>query len=157
MQEDKIVREHLVKFLRGGNAFVTLDKALEGIPFEKAGWLPDGLPYSLWQQIEHLRISQKDILDFTKNIDYVEIKWPEDYWPKDRAPKDRDEWAESLQAIKDDFAEMIDLIEDPANDLFTPFPHGTGQTLFREAVLIAEHNAYHTGQILVIRRLLDIW
>lgn len=157
MKDQKIIRHHLEKLLKGGNAFVPLEKAIENIPFEKLGVKPSGLPYSLWGQAEHIRISQKDIRDFSIGTDYQEIKWPDDYWPSSEAPKNEDEWQLTVSTIKNDLKSMIKLVNDESRDLFEPFSWGNGQTLFREAVLVAEHNAYHTGQILVVRRLLGIW
>jgi uncharacterized damage-inducible protein DinB len=157
MNQDQQLREHLVKLMRGGQAFTPLEQALEGITFEMAGQKPAQLPYSLWQLIEHLRIAQWDILDFSRNPNYQTIKWPDDYWPKEKAPADEEALQQSLQSIRNDLKAMIQLVEDPANDLYAPFPHGNGQTLLREAMLVAEHNAYHTGQIVTVRRFLGDW
>ena len=154
---NKKVRAHLVALLKGGNAFVPLEKALKDIPFEKAGIVPDGLPYSIWQQVEHLRRAQKDIIDFTKNENYQKLKWPDEYWPQNVSPETKKQWEETLKANIKYVDEMIQLVEDEDRELLEPFEHGNGQTLFREAVLLAEHNAYHIGQILIIRRILNIW
>jgi hypothetical protein len=157
MEKDKVLRERLVMLLRGGQAFQPLDELLKGITVEAAGKTVQGLPYTLWQLVDHLRFALLDILDFSRNPDYQEPNWPDDYWPKEKAPADQAALDKSIQAIKTGMEEMIRLVEDPDNDLYTPFPHGNGQTLLREAMLVAEHNAYHLGQIVLMRRLLGEW
>jgi uncharacterized damage-inducible protein DinB len=154
MEKEKQLREHLVKLLRGGQAYRTREEILEGITLEEAGKKVGNLPYTLWQLLEHLRIAQWDILDFSRNPQYQLLAWPEGYWPKATAPADQAALEESLRSIEADFEAMVQLVQDPDNDLFTPFGHGSGQTLLREAMLVAEHNAYHLGQIVLVRRLL---
>jgi uncharacterized damage-inducible protein DinB len=153
----ELTRQQLVKHIKGGEAFLTLKKMLIKIPFEKAGEVPEGLPYSIWQQLYHLRYAQLDILDFSRNPDYKTSRWPDDYWPEHQAPLDQAEWEKTIQEFFNERNEFINLILDPANDLYHPFSHGNGQNLFREALLIIEHNAYHSGQILTIMRLLNIY
>jgi uncharacterized damage-inducible protein DinB len=150
-------RHQLVKHIKGGEAFLTLKEILIKIPFEKAGEVPEGLPYSIWQQLFHLRYAQLDILDFSRNPNYKTSRWPDDYWPEHQAPFDLAEWENTIQDFFKERNDFIKLILDPANDLYQPFPYGSGQNLFREALLIIEHNAYHTGQILTIMRLLNIY
>jgi len=157
MEKDKALREHLVKLLRGGQAFQPLDALLKGITAETAGKTVQDLPYTIWQLVDHLRFTLLDILDFSRNPDYQEPSWPDDYWPKEKAPADQAALDQSIQAIKTGMAEMIALVEDTGNDLYTPFPHGNGQTLLREAMLVTEHNAYHVGQVVVMRRMLGDW
>lgn len=106
--------------------------------------------------MEHIRISAYDILDFTRNPEYKEINWPDDYWPQQDKPEGEQQWKESINSIKQHREEMVSLVEDGSNDLYEPIPHGNGQTLFREATLMAEHEAYHTGQIIVLKRLLGL-
>jgi hypothetical protein len=151
---DTQLRQQLVKHLEGGEAFVPIDDIVGKMPFEKLGIIPYNLPYSFWQQFYHLRYAQYDILDFCRNPNYTAVKWPDDYWPDELAPKNRQEWKETIDAYFSDRAEMAELIANPANDLTKPISHGEGHTLLREVLLIIEHTAYHTGQMLVILRLL---
>lgn len=153
--KNKLIKE-LISFLTKGNAHVTFHDAVKNIPVDDLGKVPEYLPYSIWQITEHIRIAQKDILDFSANTNYKELNWPDDYWPKEAAPKDEAEWEKSLKQIDDDLNEFIELLND-SEDLFKPFDHGNGQTLAREAILIADHNSYHTGEIIVLRRLLGNW
>ncbi|MDX1673057.1 MAG: DinB family protein [Balneolaceae bacterium] len=157
MHDQSKVREHLLEQLRGKNAHIDLQRAVKDIPFKDIGRRPQGLPYSVWEQVEHIRISQYDIVQFSLDPEYDSPSWPEGYWPANASPPSQERWEEALQAIEEDHRRMIELVEDSDNDLFKPFPHGDGQTLFREAMLIVDHNAYHVGQIVVIRRLLGNW
>ena len=157
METDKSLRTGLVNLLTKENAHVGIEGALKGIPLEKTGIVPKGMPYSIWQLTEHIRISQFDILEFSRNPNYKSPKWPDEYWPKHPAPENESQFNESVQAILRDLNDMADLVRNPENDLFKPFSHGQGQNLFREAVLIIDHNAYHVGQVIVVRRMLDIW
>lgn len=155
--ESKSIRELLLEQLEGKNAHVDFNQAVQGITYKQAGIKVEGLPHTIWELIEHIRIGQDDILEFCKNPDYEEIDWPEDYWPETSSPEDKQEFEESVQAVRDGLDEMRSMIKNPDNDLQRPFPHGDGQTLFREAMLIVDHNAYHIGQIVQIRRLLGSW
>jgi len=151
------MREQLINQLTGQNAHLSLENAVKGLSPEQAGRRPDALPYSIWEQVEHIRISQNDIVRFSMEPDYQSPEWPAGYWPEDPAPGGEEQWNRSLEAIRNDLQQMVDLVDDPDRDLLEPFPHGDGQTLFREALLIIDHNAYHTGQIVTIRRLLGLW
>jgi len=152
-----ILVQQLVDLLQKGNAHITFNDAVKDIPFELLGEKPNGLSYSIWQITEHIRIAQWDILDFSRNENYREMEWPNDYWPKEAAPASEAAWKNCIAEINTDLDAFIDLLKDPQTDLFKPFSHGSGQNLLREALLIADHNSYHTGQILVIRRLLGNW
>lgn len=154
---DRTLREHLIHLLEGGHAHATFDSAVRAFPVDRAGVRPPGLPYSAWELLEHLRIAQNDILRFSVSADYVSPKWPEGYWPSSPAPQTESQWARSVRAVRKDLAEFQALIRDPKQDLYRKFPWGTGQTLLREALLIADHNAYHIGQLVLVRRLLGIW
>ncbi|EJF10952.1 DinB family protein [Pontibacter sp. BAB1700] len=154
MKEEKLVRDHLEKLMRMGQAYRPMDELLQGLSLAEAGRQVEELPYTIWQLLEHLRFAQHDILDFCRNPDYQEPDWPDDYWPADVAPADEDALKQTLQAINRDLEAMVQLVQDTEQDLFAPIPHGNGQTLLREAMLVAEHNAYHLGQIVVLRRLL---
>ncbi len=155
-QQTDYIRQQLVKHIKGGTAFMPIEEMLKDIPFQKLGVVPEHLPYSFWQQFYHLRFAQYDILDFSRNPDYESAQWPKDYWPENEAPENEAEWKALVNRFFSERQEFIDLLLDPANDLYVPFPHGNGQTLYREAILIIEHNAYHTGQLLIILRLLGL-
>ena len=151
------VREQIIKLLQGGQAHLTLDDVLGNFPQRLRGVKPAGAPHSAWQLLEHLRIAQWDILEFSRNAKHVSPKWPEGYWPaNDRPPTDA-AWKNSISAIKRDRRAMERLVENPRTDLYSKIPHGTGQNILREALLIADHNAYHIGQLLLVRQLLGAW
>jgi uncharacterized damage-inducible protein DinB len=151
------LREHLLYLLKGGGAHLDFDKAITGLPAKLRGAKAPGVPHTPWRLLEHLRIAQRDILEFTRNPRHVSPPWPEGYWPAGDAPPDDEAWDRSAAAFRADLRAMEDLVADRATDLFTPLPHGKGQTALREALLIADHNAYHLGQLVVVRRLLGAW
>ncbi len=157
MDPESEAREHLVRLIDGHEAYISFEKAIEGIPHGLRGIIPDKLPYSIWQLVEHIRLAQHDILEYSKDSNFSSPPWPEGYWPKGKSPGGEEAWNNSLKAIEDDREEMKSLVKSPLNSLFEPFQNGSGHTLFRQAMLIAEHNAYHTGHIVVVRRLLGIW
>jgi DinB superfamily len=152
------VRKQLLAFLRGGNAHAAFDEVLKEFPAEKRGVKPAGLPYSAWQLLEHIRITQHDILRFSKNSDgqYHSPKWPEGYWPKSPDPPNDKAWDNSVAQVHADRKEFEELLTD-GSDLETAFPWGDGQNLLREALLIADHTAYHLGEIVTVRRILGVW
>lgn len=154
---DDVLRDHLVRLLTWHSAHHHLDDVVADWPADQRGVVPDGLPYSGWQLLEHLRYTQRDILDFSRDPGYRTPHWPDDYWPETTAPPSSVDWDRSVERVRSDLRAMCALIEDPANDLYAPIPHGDGQTLLREAVLLADHNAYHVGQLVVVRRLLGLW
>lgn len=151
------LRKQLIEMLTGEHAHVSLDNALKGMPQKLIGVRPEKIPYSIWQITEHIRITQWDIVEFCKDAKHVSPKWPQGYWPKNEGPEDISEWKESLGTIQREREEMIRMIEDPNKQLLQPFPYGQGQTLLREALLIIAHTSYHTGEIIVVRRLLESW
>ena len=151
------LREHLLYLLKGGGAHLNFDKAIARLPAEVRGAKPAGVPHTPWRLLEHLRIAQWDILEFTRNPRHVSPPWPEGYWPVGDAPPDDQAWDRSVAAFRADLRAMQDLVADPATDLFIPLPYGEGQTALREALLVADHNAYHLGQLVVVRRLLGAW
>lgn len=152
-----VLREQLVKQLTGQNAHASFENAIKGLSVDEVGIRPEKLPYSIWELVEHIRISQSDIVRFCMDPEYESPEWPEGYWPSSRKPGGADEWEESVSEIRKDLQQMVDLVTDTGNDLFSRIPHGDGQTLFREALLIIDHNSYHTGQIITVRRLLGLW
>lgn len=147
----------LVDFLRGGHAHATFEDAVNGLPVSLTGAVPEGLPYSIWQIVEHIRIGQWDMLEFSRNPNHKSPKWPDKYWPEEIAPADDKTWKKSIAQIIDDREAFIGLLKDPANDLYAPFPWGQGQHLLKEAIMLTDHNGYHTGEIIVIRKLLGAW
>lgn len=154
------LREQLKTLLQGGQAHATLDQAAKDMPAKLQGTVPQGLPYSAWQLLEHIRIAQRDILDFSRNHDgsYREMKWPDDYWPKNPEPPSPDAWQKSVAEIRKDreaFQRLLDSVDD--FNLVKPFPWGKGQNLLREAFLIADHEAYHVGELILLRRVLGAW
>ena len=151
------VREQIINLLKGGQAHLTLDDTLKGFPEKLRGVKPPGAPHSAWQLLEHLRIAQLDILEFSRDAKHVSPKWPEGYWPTNDKPPTDAQWKKCVSAIKKDLQAMQRLVEDPRTDLYSKIPHGTGQNILREALLIGDHNAYHLGQLLLVRRLLGAW
>jgi hypothetical protein len=154
---DAALRKQLAALLGWGDAHVTFEDAVAGVPARARGVVPPGLPYSLWQLLEHLRLAQEDILEFCVNPKYREKTWPADYWPKSPEPPSPDAWRKSVAAVRSDRAGFLKLLKDPSLDLFATIPHGQGQTYLREVVLAADHNAFHIGQIVLVRRLLGVW
>lgn len=153
------LRKQLIALLNGGQAHATFAAAVKDLPADLRGTVPPNLPYSAWQLLEHLRISQRDILNFSAppTGGYHPIQWPDDYWPKSPAPPTANAWDQSIAAILSDLKNFIALIDNPNADLFKLFRWGDGQNLLREALLIADHAAYHLGELIVLRRLLGAW
>jgi uncharacterized damage-inducible protein DinB len=157
MLNEQSLRQQLAQLLQTSFAHADLYKALEHLDFNSLGTKLPHLPYTIWQLVEHIRIAQQDILDFSENKNYKPLKWPEGYWPKENAPRNEQEWENALQEIRKSLTDFTALITDEQQDLLKPFAHGEGQNLLREAILIIDHISYHTGQIVLIRRLLDKW
>ena len=157
MEKDALLRQHLVQLLKGGNAHTNFEDAIKDFPAELRGKRPKGSPHSPWELLEHMRIAQLDIHEFSRDSRHKSPQWPEGYWPAGDAPPDDAAWDRSVAAFRADLRAMQDLVADPATDLLTPLPHGQGQTVLREALLVVDHNAYHLGQLVLIRRLLGAW
>jgi hypothetical protein len=155
--KDKALREHVLFLLDGGGAHAKFDEVIAGIPPNLRGQRPAALPHSLWMLLEHLRLAQWDILEFSRNAKHASPKWPEGYWPKTEAPRSAADWNASVKKFRQDLKAMQDLVKDPKTDLFAKIAWGDGQTVLREALLLADHNAYHLGQMLDVRRLLGAW
>jgi hypothetical protein len=155
MAKDDALRKQLIGLLEKSEAHAGFDKAVKGMPVDQMGVRPPGSPHSAWELLEHIRLAQLDILEFSLSAEYAPRKWPDDYWPKSPAPAGAAEWNKSLRSIRKDRDAFIALLEE--RDLYKPFPWGDGQTLLREALLIADHNAYHIGEIVLLRRMLGIW
>jgi hypothetical protein len=157
--EQAPLRKQLVALLRGGQAHATFDEAIRDFPADVRGTVPPNLPYSAWQLLEHLRITQRDILNFSAppTGGYHAMRWPQDYWPQSAEPPTPSAWEQTITAIRSDLEHFEALIRHPNADLFKPFRWGDGQNLLREALLIADHNAYHLGELIVLRRSLNVW
>ena len=151
------VREQVINLLRGGQAYVTFDDALKDFPAKLRGVKPKGAPHTPWQLLEHMRLAVWDILEFSRDAKHVSPKWPEGYWPKTAKPPSDAAWKKSVASIKKDILAMQKLVENPKTDLYAKIPHGTGQNILREALLIADHNAYHIGQLVLLRQLFGAW
>lgn len=154
---DGALREQLAALLQWEDAHAGIDRIVDGVPADRWSASASGLPYTLWQLLEHLRLAQHDILDFCRNPGYEEKKWPDDYWPASVAPPSPDAWDDSISRFKADRVALQDLAADTSLNLEARIPHGTGQTYLRELVLVVDHSAYHVGQLVLIRRLLGIW
>jgi hypothetical protein len=151
------VRKQVVYLLGDGGAHVDFETAIARFPAKLRGARITGAPHTAWQLLEHLRIAQWDILEFSRNPAHVSPKFPEGYWPRTDAPPSMRAWNESVRAFQRDLRAMIRLASNPKTDLFARIPHGDGQTILREALLVADHNAYHIGQLILLRKLLDAW
>jgi hypothetical protein len=167
MSDDAALRKELEYLLTRGNAHATFDDTVHGFPVSRAGERPANSPHSAWELLEHIRIAQEDIARFSGAMaakrptgkaapeGYVELRFPTDYWPSSPAPANREQWDRSVAAIREDLDSFIRLLKNPAIDLHAKFPWGGGQTLLREALLLADHNSYHLGQLMLIRRMLE--
>ena len=157
MKESDALRQHVLDLLRSKHAHADFDAAVANFPSNLRGAKPKGAPHTAWQLVEHLHIAQWDILEFSRNPKHVSPEWPSGYWPKTEKPPNAAAWNNSIRSFRADLIAMAKLVADKKRDLFAPIPHGEGQTLLREALLLADHNAYHVGQIVLLRRLLDAW
>ncbi|MGH9441955.1 MAG: DinB family protein [Thermoanaerobaculia bacterium] len=157
MKKSDPIREQLVRVLSWGDAHVDFDRAIRGVPAKLRGVRRKNLPYSLWQLLEHLRLAQRDILDFCRDPDYRAPKWPDDYWPARPAPPNARAWRNSVAAYRKDRRALERLAADPKVKLASRIPRGSGQTYLREVLLAADHAAYHLGEIIALRRLLGAW
>ena len=147
---DKVLRDQLVALLRGGQAHIPVEATIREIPQSLAGLRVGSIPHTPWRLLEHMRIAQWDILEFCRNAEHVSPEFPDGYWPPGDAPPSPVAWEETVAAFCFDLEAMQRLVENPAADLFAPIPHGDGQTLLREALLVADHNSYHLGQLMAI-------
>ena len=157
MDTNKTLRAELDRLLSGKGAHADFEQAIADLPANLRGAKPHGTPHSAWELLEHLRIAQWDMLEFSRDAKHNSPPWPSGYWPASAAPPDAAAWKHSVEAFRHDLAAMRKLVANPASDLFTPFPHGEGQTLLRENLQLADHNAYHIGELVSLRRLLGAW
>ncbi len=152
---DKSLRDHLLNVLRGEGAHVSFEDFVADFPADKCGQRVEGLPYTAWQVLEHMRIAQWDILEFSRDAKHVSPPWPKGYWPAQDQLGTAELWQETIEKFRGDLQQMIELVGDPATDLFAQIPHGSGQTILREALLVADHNSYHLGALVVIARIVQ--
>lgn len=157
MSNNKKLREEVIELLKKGNAHADFESAVKDMPTGLRGKRPEGAAHSPWEILEHLRIAQWDILEFTRNAKHVSPEFPAGYWPEKQTPPDEKSWDRSVNAFRDDLNAMAKLIDDESTDLFAPIAHGDGQTVLREALVLADHNAYHLGELVLLRRLLGAW
>ena len=154
---DSALRQHVVEVLEGGHAHATFDAAVKNLPAALRGKRPKGAEHSPWEILEHLRIAQWDILEFSRDPKHKSPDWPTGYWPAKQAPPDEKAWDKSVRAFRRDLKEMCAMVTNDSTSLFVKIPHGSGQTILREALLLADHNAYHLGEMVLVRRLLGAW
>jgi len=157
MANDKALRQHLLNTLKGNDAHVNFDAAIKNIPANIRGQRLNGAEHSPWEVLEHLRITQRDILDFSRKANHKSPDFPGGYWPNTQAPPSEKAWEQSVQAFRGDLEALCELVANPTTDLFATVPSGDSQTVLREALLAADHNAYHLGELVLVRRLLGAW
>jgi hypothetical protein len=153
---DQPLRDHVLYLLKGGGAHAELDAAMGDWPVQLAGVKVANFPHTAWMLLEHMRLAQWDILEFSRNSKHVSPKWPEGYWPASEAPPNEKAWKASMAAFKKDLRSMVRLVGDRRVDLYARIPWGDGQTILREALLVADHNAYHFGQLVMLRKSIGI-
>jgi len=153
MDKEKLLREHISELLLGKSAHIDLEGAAADFPISDINTNVAGSPHTAWQLLEHIRIAQWDILEFSRDANHVSPDWPDGYWPAEEGTADK--WKASLDQVRRDLRSMIDLVADEGTDLYSKIEHGEGQTILREALLVADHNAYHLGQLVLIKRMLD--
>jgi DinB family protein len=157
MEPGKVVREQLLQLLRGGNAHMVFDQAVERFPLEKINARPPGSDYTPWRLLEHMRIAQWDILEFVRNPNHVSPPWPEGYWPPEGQAADESRWKETIQKFHEDLQAMQAIVENPGTNLFDSLPHAPGYTVLREVLVLADHNAYHMGEFGLLRQMIGAW
>ena len=154
---DQVLRQHLLYLLKDGGAHAKFEDVIKNFPENQRGKKVENFPHTAWMLLEHMRIAQWDILEFSRNRDHASPKWPEGYWPEAEAPSSAAAWTKSLQGFRKDLKAMEDLVANPKTELYAPIPWADGQTVLREAMLVADHNAYHLGQLVMLSRLLGSW
>lgn len=157
MQEERALRNELLALLDGGNAHMTFAEVVEDFPLDQINTRPPNTPYSFWHFVEHIRIAQWDILEFIRSPEHVSPVYPEGYRPPSDATAGEDQWRQSIEGVLADLADLRGIVADPANELLAPLPHAPGYNIFREAVLAADHNAYHVGELALMRQVTGLW
>ena len=155
MPADKALREHVIRMLRWEDAHLSFNTAIADLPVEFRGSKPQGFPHTPWQLLEHMRIAQWDILEFCRDAGHVSPPFPDGYWPTSAVPPDAKAWDGAVDSFRTDLRTMQDLVLDPTTELFAEIPHGEGQTVLREALVLSDHNSYHLGQLMLVRRVLE--
>jgi len=155
--DDQLLREQLTELLRGEGAHVRIGDALKDFPVEKRAVKPAGSPHNAWQLLEHMRMALDDLLDFCENSNYLAPKFPEGYWPKNEKPNSADEWDKSVASVEAALKQFEDMVSNPKSNLYATIPWGDGQTLLREVLIAADHNSYHLGQFVLLRKQLEVW
>ncbi|MGW8225983.1 MAG: DinB family protein [Anaerolineales bacterium] len=157
MSSDQVVREQLLALLIGGNAHMTFEQAVRDFPEEHYNTRPPNVSYTPWHILEHLRIAQWDILEFIRNPDYVSPEWPIGYWPEPTRMTDKEGWGNTINAFLSDLGALRDIVKDPDTDLYAQLPHAPGYTIFREILVVADHNSYHIGEFGILRQVMGTW
>jgi hypothetical protein len=157
MKNDKVLRDHLLVLLKGGEAHLELEAAFKNMPADLQGKRPKGAEHSPWEILEHMRIAQWDILEFTRDPKHVSPEFSSGYWPKSPEPPDDKAWDKSVKSFRADLKALEEMVSDQKTDLFAPLPHAKDKTVLREILLVADHNAYHVGALVLLRRLLGAW
>jgi hypothetical protein len=157
MTTDQSLRTHVVNQLTARQAHLTFDDAVANFPLDRINERPPHVSYTPWHLLEHIRIAQEDILDFVQNPDYTELSWPDEYWPAPDAEADAAQWQATLDAYRSDLAALVAIVEDEAIDLLAEIPHAPGYTYLREALLVADHTAYHVGEFAILRQIMGTW
>jgi hypothetical protein len=157
MNDQNILRIQLLEYLEGDHAHKTLDEAVKDFPAKMINSKPENVPYTFWQLLEHIRVSQHDILLFIHDTDYKYMDWPKDYWPGTGRKADKVAWDKTILDYRQDLKSLKKIIKNPKADLLAHIPHGEGQTIFHEAVLVIDHTAYHVGEFILMRRIMGIW
>ncbi|SRR6266516_2476654 len=157
MDSDTLVREQLRELLEGGNAHMTFDEAVANFPREHMNSKAPNVPYTPWHLLEHIRLAQWDILEFIRNPHYVSSPWPEGFWPAEDAQADEVAWEKTITSLQADLQSLLEMVADPAVDLYAPIPHGDGQSILREILVVSDHNAYHIGEFAMLRQVMGTW
>jgi len=157
MTSDQVVREQLLALLNGGNAHMNFEQAVTDFPAEHFNTRPDNVAYTPWHILEHLRIAQWDILEFIRNPDHISPDWPKGYWPDPAEESDQNQWKETISAFLSNLGSLRSLVKDSGVDLYAPIPHAPNYTIFREILVVSDHNAYHIGEFAILRQVMSTW
>jgi DinB family protein len=157
MDSDTLVREQLRELLEGGNAHMTFDEAVANFPREHMNTKPPNVTYTPWHLLEHIRLAQWDILEFIRNPHYVSPSWPEGFWPVEGAQADEVAWEKTIASLRADLQSLLEMVADPTVNLYAPIPHGDGQNILREILVVSDHNAYHIGEFATLRQVMGTW
>ena len=157
MTSDQVVREQLLALLNGGNAHMTFEQTVADFPAEHFNTRPDNVAYTPWHILEHLRIAQWDILEFIRNPDHVSPDWPKGYWPDPAKESEQNQWKETISAFLSNLGSLRSIVKDSDIDLYAPIPHAPNYTIFREILVVSDHNAYHIGEFAILRQVMSTW